>query len=145
MRRRPNAVSGTDTADAQGYDAASYQHLAIDGYYSEPVVATFQQVGRYRLPLASVSNQNNGGMLLHDGVGDLDSRPNVFMPIWSAPGGGRSVNQTGGMVQNPMGSYNAGQQQANAFSANADETSAIAQFLNSRSPRYAGMSALSGE
>jgi len=128
----------------QGYDAASYQHLAIDGYYPEPVISAPQQTGLYRLPLASVSNQNNPGMLRKDGVGDLDSRPNVYMPIWSAPGGGRSVNQVGGMVENPMSSYAAGQQ-SNAFSANADETFAIAQFMNSRSPRYAGMSALSGE
>lgn len=131
--------------DDGGYDAASYQHLGIDGYYPYPVVASFEQVGEYRLPLASVSKKNNPGMLRKDGVGDLDSRPNNYMPQWSAPSNGRSVNQTGGMAQNPMGSYQAGQQQANAFSANADETSAIGHFVGSLSPRYAGLSALSGE
>lgn len=139
--RRRNAVSGTDTEDAQGYDAASYQLLAVDGYYPEPVIATFQQVGKYRLPLASVSNQNNPGLLRKDGVGDLDSRPNVYMPIWSAPSRGAVVNQVGGMVTPPLNSYAAGFQQSNQFSANADE----AQFVGSLSPRYAGMSALSGE
>lgn len=142
---RRHAVSGTDTEDAQGYDAASYQHLGIDGYTPEPVIPTFQQAGKYRLPLASVSNQNNGGLRRNDVVGDLDNGPNVYMPIWSAPSRGAVVNLVGGRAENPMNSYAAGQQQANQFSANADQASALAQFLNSKSPRYAGMSALSGE
>jgi hypothetical protein len=143
FRRRSSALT---VDDAQGYDAASYQELGVDGYVSEPVVATFQQVGKYKLPLASVFNQNNGGLLRKDGVGDLDSRPNVYMPQWSAPSNGASVNQVGGMVQNPMASYlSNGVPQANSFTANADQAAAVAQFMNSRSPRYAGFSALSGD
>jgi hypothetical protein len=139
--RRRAAVLTVD--DDTGYDAASYQRLGVDGYTPEPVVAGYQQVGKYKLPLASVFNQNNGGMLRKDGVGDLDSRPNVYMPQWSAPSNGASVNQTGGMVQSPMSSYLSGQlPQANGFSPNADQ-SQLASFLQSRSPRFAGFSALS--
>jgi hypothetical protein len=44
-----------------------------------------------------------------------------------------------------MASYLASSQpQANSFSANADQSAAVAQFLASRSPRFA-FSALSGD
>jgi len=109
------------------------------------VIATWQQVGFYRLPLASVANQNNGGMLRNDGVNDLSSSPNVYMPIWGAPSNGKSVNQVGGRVQVPMSSYVAGQVTANAFVANADQTSLVAQFIQSKSPRYSGLSSNAGE
>jgi hypothetical protein len=144
MFRRNHAATGV-TEDAQGYDVTSHQTLGVDGYVPFPVIADFQQVGEYRLPLASIFKRNNPGMLRHDGVEDLSSSPNVYMPQWSAPSNGRSVNQTGGLVVNPMNSFDAGQQQANTFSANADQATVIAQFLNSRSPRYASMSALSGD
>jgi len=141
------AASGpNDSVDeTQGYDAASYQTIAVDGYYAEPVVATFQQVGIFRLPNASVSNQNDGGLLRKDGVGDLSSAPNVYMPQWSAPSRGASYNQTAGAAVPPVNSFVAGNVQANTFGANADASSAIANFLAQKSPRYAGLSVLSGE
>lgn len=141
MRFRP---TGAQTKDESGYDAASYQHLGIDGYFPYPVVAPWEQVGEYRLPLASVSRQNDGGLRRHDGVEGLSSAPNVYMPQWSAPSNGRSVNLIGGTAVNPMNSFAAGQQQGNQFSANADQDAAIAQFINSQSPRFS-MSSLSGE
>jgi hypothetical protein len=145
LKRRPFATSGTTSKEANGYDAPSMQTLGVDGYFPEPVIATFQQVGKYKLPLGSVSNQNNGGVLRRDGVGDLNSRPNVYMPQWSAPSRGTVVNQTGGMVLVPLNSYEASQAPANAFVANADQASLLAQFMASRSPRYAGLSSMSGE
>lgn len=145
MKLRRFAASGTRTDDARGYDAPSEQTLGIDGYYAEPVIAPFQQVGLYKLPLGSVSNQNNPGVLRHDGVESLNARPNVYMPIWAAPTRGAVVNQTGGMVVVPINSYAADQVQANSISPNADQSSLIAQFLASRSPRYAGLSSLSGD
>lgn len=141
MRLRRFAASGTETSDREPANAASYQGVAVDGYVPEPVIAPYQQVGIYRLPLASVAKQNNPGMLRHDGVESLDSTPNVYMPIWSAPMRGAAVNQVGGMVIEPINSYDAQQVQSNQFSANAD----TAAFIASLSPRYAGMSALSGE
>ena len=125
------AASGpNDSVDeTQGYDAASYQTIAVDGYYAEPVVATFQQVGIFRLPNASVSNQNDGGLLRQ----------------WSAPSRGASYNQTAGAAVPPVNSFVAGNVQANTFGANADASSAIANFLAQKSPRYAGLSVLSGE
>ena len=141
------AASGpNDSVDeTQGYDAASYQTIAVDGYYAYPVIAGYQQVGEFRLPNASVYNQNDGGILRKDGVGDLSSLPNVYMPQWSAPSRGSSYNQTAGAAVPPINSYMAGNQQANGFNANADQADAISQFLAQKSPRYAGVSVLSGD
>ena len=142
MRFRPLAQLGPSEQD-NGYDAPSMQTISIDGYEPEPVIPAFWQVGKYKLPLGSVSNQNNPGLLRRDFVGDLNSNPNVFMPQWGAPTRGAVVNQTGGMVNVPMSSYSAGQTQANPITVNADQSSLIASFLKSQSPRYAGGLALS--
>jgi hypothetical protein len=116
------------------------QTIAIDGYEPEPVIATWTQVGKYRLPLASVSNQNDGGVLRKDFVGQLSSSPNVDVSqtIWGAPTRGAVVNQTGGMVVIPVSSYSAGQTMANPITVNADQSSLLAKFLDSQSPRYNG-------
>lgn len=127
-----------------GYDVASYQRLGVDGYTPYDVVPKWYQVGKYRLPLASVYGQNNPGVLRRDFVGDLSSHPNVYMPIWNAPSNGQSYNKTGGMVNIPMSSYTAGQTQVNAFSANADQNSMLAQFIASKSPTYTGTLSQSG-
>jgi hypothetical protein len=119
------------------------QTISIDGYEPEPVIAHWVQVGKYKLPLASVSNQNDGGLLRRDFVGDLNSGPNVFMPQWSAPTRGAVVNQTGGMVVAPINSYSAGQTQANPITVNADQASLIASFLASQNPRSSGAFAFS--
>jgi len=142
----PLAVSGTPSHDDNGFDVASYQTLGVDGYVAEPVIAHWQQIGKYRLPLASVFGQNNGGVLRRDVVGDLSSRPNVHMPIWNAPSNGSSFNQTGGMISVPMSSYTAGQNLANPINANADQSSLVAKFVASQSPRYtANLSTAGGE
>lgn len=143
MRLKPLATSGTAAAEANGYDAPSMQTLGVDGYFPEGVIADWQQVGIYRLPLASVSNQNNGGVLRRDFVGSLYSGMNVYMPVWSAPTRGYSVNQTGGMVVDPIPSYMAGQVRANPFSANADQAQISSAFVASQSPRYTGGLSLS--
>lgn len=145
MRFRPQAISGRPSHDDNGYDALSYQTLGIDGYYAEPVVAPWQQVGIYKLPLASVSNKNNGGILRHDGVENLNSEMNVDITgtIWGAPTRGAVVNQTGGMVNLPMSSYMAGQYQANPITVNADQASVLNRFMSSLSPRSNGIMALS--
>jgi hypothetical protein len=127
-----------------GFDVASYQTLAVDGYVAEPVIAHWQQVGKYRLPLASVYGQNNGGVLRRDFVGELSSRPNNYMPQWSAPSRGSSVNQTGGMINVPMSSYTAGQSVSNPITVNADQASMISRFISSKSPTYAGGLSTSG-
>lgn len=144
MRFFPLASHGTPSEQDNGYDAASMQTLGIDGYFPEPVIADFQQIGRYRLPLASVYGQNNGGVLRRDFVGALKNGPNVYMPIWSAPQRGAAVNQTGGMVVLPLNAYVSGQARANAFSANADQAQLEAAFINSQSPRYTGGLSQSG-
>lgn len=143
MRFRPFASHGTPSAEDNGYDEPSHQTISIDGYEPEPVIASWQQVGKYKLPLASVSNQNNPGLLRRDGVEGLYSGPNVFMPQWGAPTRGAAVNQTGGMVVVPMSSYTAGQTLANPITVNADQTALLASFMASQSPRYAGGLALS--
>jgi hypothetical protein len=144
MKRRPLAVSGTPSPEANGYDAPSMQTISIDGYTPEPVIASWQQVGKYKLPLASVSNQNDGGILLHDGVENLYSGMNTYMPQWGAPSNGRSYNQTGGMISIPMSSYTAGQYEANPITVNADQASAANAFIMSQSPRYVGSMSSSG-
>jgi hypothetical protein len=120
------------------------QGLGVDGYYPEQVIADWQQIGIYKLPLGSVSNQNNPGVLRRDFVGNLYNGPNVYMPIWSAPTRGAVVNQTGGMVVVPMAAYTSGQFQANPITVNADQASIAAQFVASQSPRYVGTFSQSG-
>lgn len=143
MRLLPFAVAGTPSREDNGFDVASHQTISIDGYEPEPVIATFQQVGKYRLPLGSVSNQNNPGLLRRDFVGSLYNGPNVYMPIWGAPTRGAVVNQTGGAIAIPVSSYAAGQAQANPITVNADQASLLNQFVASQSPRYSGALAFS--
>lgn len=120
-------------------NAPSMQTVSIDGYNPEPVVATFEQAGIYRLPLASVYGQNSSGPLRNDVVGQISSRPNVYMPQWGAPTRNPAVVQTGGAVQTPISPYNAQLLNVNAFIANADMNSTVAQsFLASLSPRNSG-------
>lgn len=120
-----------------GYDVASYMPLGVDGYVAEPVIAHFQQIGKYRLPLMSPSRGKI--VLRRDFVGDLNSRPNVYMPQWSAPARGKMVTQVGGMVQQPMASYNAGMVNVNQFIANSDlSQTAAASFIAQKSARYTG-------
>jgi hypothetical protein len=144
VRRRPLATSGTPAPEDNGYDAPSMQGLGVDGYTPLPEIAPWQQVGYYKLPLASVSNQNDGGVLRRDFVGDLYSGMNVYMPQWSAPERGAVVNQTGGMVVIPVASYTAAQNQANPINVNADQTAIAAAFMMSQSPRYVGSMSSSG-
>ena len=138
MKFHPLASSGTPSEADNGYDAPSMQTISVDGYLAEPVIAPWQQVGKYKLPLGSVSNQNDGGPLRRDFVGDLYSGMNVFMPQWSAPSRGAVVNQTGGMINVPVSSYAAAQNQANPITVNADQASLANAFVMSQSPRYAG-------
>lgn len=144
MKFLPLATSGTPSGLDNGYDAPSMQTLGIDGYFPEQVIADFQQIGIYKLPLASVSNQNNGGILRRDFVGQLRNGPNVFMPIWSAPTRGAVVNQTGGMVVLPLNAYTSSQARANSFSANADQAQLSAAFVASQNPRYVGTLSTAG-
>lgn len=147
MKFKPFASSGTPSEEDNGYDAPSMQTLGVDGYVPYPVIPHSQQNAIYRLPLASVYNQNNGGVLRKDFVGDLYSGMNSYMPYWNAPSRGTAVNQTGGMISVPMSSYASGQYIANPITANADQSSLVAQFIAARSPRYAGasMSTYGGE
>lgn len=145
MGWRSLATSGRASKDDNGYDAPSEQTLSIDGYEPEAVIADYQQVGKYKLPLGSVFNQNNPGVLRRDFVGSLKSGMNVDVAVtlYGAPSRGAVVNQTGGMVLVPVSSYAAGQSQANPITVNADQSSLLAKFIASQSPRYAGGLALS--
>jgi hypothetical protein len=145
VRFRPFATHGTPSEQDNGYDVTSHQLLGIDGYEPEAVIADWQQVGKYKLPLASVYGQNNGGILRRDFVGSLKSGANVDVSVsrWGAPSRGSAVNQTGGMIVVPVSSYTAGQTQANPITVNADQSSLLAQFMASRSPRFAGDFAMS--
>lgn len=117
------------------YDVASYQGIAVDGYRANPVPSHWQQTGIYVLPLASPSRGKT--IRRRDGVEELSSRPNVYMPIWNAPNRGRMVVNTGGRVQNPLNSYQAGQVDVNAFLANSDLSALEAsQFIGGKSPRF---------
>ena len=140
MRWRPLATSGRASQEDNGYDEPSHQTLSVDGYEPEAVIADYQQIGKYKLPLGSVFNQNNPGLLRRDFVGNLKNGMNVDVSttLFSAPTRGSVVNQTGGMVLVPVSSYSAGQSQANPISVNADQSSMLAKFIASQSPRYAG-------
>lgn len=144
MKFLPFASSGTPSNSDNGYDAPSMQGLGVDGYIAEQVIADWQQIGIYKLPLGSVSNQNNGGILRKDFVGQLRNGPNVYMPIWSAPSRGAVVNQTGGMVVLPLNSYASSQGRANPFNANADQAQLAGAFVATQNPRFVGNYSQSG-
>lgn len=113
----------------------SHMPLGVDGYLPSTAIARQDQDFTYRLPLMSPSRGKI--VLRRDGVEELSSRPNNHMPRWSAPSRGRQVINTGGMAQQPLNSYSAGQVNVNSFLANSDLTAlAAAQFVGGKSPRY---------
>lgn len=123
--------------DLSSVGVPSHIGIGVDGYTPIPAYSYWQQAGKYKIPLMSPSRGKT--IRRHDGVEEISVRPNVDMSqtLWKAPSRGKIVTQTGGLAQQPLNSYAAGQVDVNSFLANSDISAlAAAQFVNGKSPRF---------